>query len=396
MQKPADALIQRAAHAFSLQFGGPPDACGVAPGRVEILGNHTDYNGGGVLTAAIDRYVVAVGRAIDEPVVRALSLDIPAPVEFRLDELSRESGGSWGDYVRCAFAALRWVDAPVGGAEIIVTGDVPAAAGLSSSAALEAAAAMLVLQLYPHPIEPLKLAATLQRGEHEVVGVQCGMLDQFSSLHGRSDCVLFLDCASNEHEALSLGPCPPAIVLCDSNVRRQLRRDAPYNVRRRECEEARQHLSRLLGRKLSGLCEVSSAELRAVQRDVPEPLLSRARHIIGEHERVIVARDYLRAGEAEHLGALMIESHKSSRMHFENSCPALDRLCERAAGQPGHLGGRLCGAGWGGCTVNLVASDAVESFIEGMRRTRGASPGDPPPEIHLCHATDGAQGWRLG
>ncbi|MCK4341460.1 MAG: galactokinase [Phycisphaerae bacterium] len=380
---------------FSPRFGGPPAACGIAPGRVEILGNHTDYNGGCVLTAAIDRHVVAVGRSIDENAVRAQSLNFDTPAEFRLDELSPEPGGNWGDYVKSVFAALRWAGVPVGGVEFVVASDVPVGAGLGSSAALEAAVAMLVLQLYPHLIETPELAALLQRGEHEFAGVRCGLLDQFSSLHGRSDGVIFLDCASCHYEVFSLGPRPPAIVICDSRVRRQLRRDAPYNVRRRECEAARQQFSRLLGRELSGLCDVSSADLRNVGHDVPEPLLSRAWHVIGEHERVIAARDHLRAGEVHRLGALMIESHKSSRTRFENSCAALDRLCEAAAHQSGYLGGRLCGAGWGGCTVNLVELDAVEAFLGGMRRSREPRPDDPPPEIYVCHASDGARGERL-
>lgn len=395
MRRSPDALVERAARVFSARFGGPPVVCGTAPGRVEILGNHTDYNGGCTLTAAIDRHVVAVGRPTDEDVVRAQSLDFRTPAEFHVDELLPEPGGSWGSYVKAAFAALRWAGVPVGGAELVVASDVPVGAGLGSSAALEAAVAMLVLQLYPHPIESQKLAALLQRGEHEFVGVRCGLLDQFSSLHGQSDRVIFLDCASCHHEALSLGPRPPAIVVCDSRVRRQLRRDAPYNIRRRECEAAGQRFSRLLGRELSGLCGVSSADLQNVGCDVPEPLLSRAWHVIGEHERVIAARDYLCAGEVHRLGALMIESHKSSLTRFENSCAALDWLCEVVADQPGYLGGRLCGAGWGGCTVNLVAPDAVEAFLVGMRRSLEPSSDYPPPEIHVCHASNGARGERL-
>ena len=395
MRRSPNALIERAGRVFSLQFGGPPDACGLAPGRVEILGNHTDYNGGCVLTAAIDRHVVAAGRSIDENAVRAQSLDFDTPVEFRIDELPAEPSGDWGDYVKSVFGVLRWAGAAVGGMELIVASDVPVGAGLGSSAALEAAVAMLVLQLYPQPIESQELATLLQRGEHEFVGVRCGLLDQFSSLHGQSDCVIFLDCASGHYEALSLGPHAPTIVICDSRVRRQLRRDAPYNIRRRECEAARQQLSRLLGRELCGLCDVSSAELQKVGRDVPEPLLSRAWHVIGEHERVIAACDHLRAGEACRLGALMIESHKSSRTRFENSCAALDQLCDAAAHQSGYLGGRLCGAGWGGCTVNLVASDTVEVFLDGMRRGLETSSDYPSPEIYICHASDGARGQQL-
>lgn len=395
MSRSPDVLIERAVDVFSTRFGGRPTACGMAPGRVEILGNHTDYNKGCVLTAAIDRHVVAVGRPINDNIVRARSLTFDTPVEFHLDQPPPKPDASWDNYVKSVFAVLRSVGAPVGGVELIIASDVPPGAGLASSAALEAAVAMLVLELYPYSIESLELAALLQRGEHEFTGVQCGLLDQFSSLHGRSDCVIFLDCASLHHEALSLEPRPPAIVICDSGVRRQLGRDAPYNIRRRECEAARQQFSRLLGRALSGLCDVSPAELLEIGSEIPEPILSRARHVIGEHERVIAACDHLRAGQTDRLGALMIESHKSSQKHFDNSCAALDRLCDTAAGRPGYLGGRLCGAGWGGCTVNLVASAAVDDFLDGMRRSLESRPDHAVPELYVCHASDAARAERL-
>ena len=375
-------------------YGTRPAACGIAPGRVEVLGNHTDYNGGAVLTAAIDRYMVAVGRPTAERRVRVHSLNLRASGEIPLDDTAPDPRPSWTSYIKSVFAVLAGAGMRTGGMEIVDASDIPVGAGLSSSAAIEAAVARLVLQVYGGTVEPMALAKLLQRGENEYAGVQCGLLDQFSSIHGRADCVLFLDCTTCEHEALPLGPRAPAIVVIDSRVSRKLGRDAPYNFRRGECEEAFACLRRELSRPLTGLCQASMEELDQFAGRIPEPALSRARHVVGEHERVLAAREALAQGDVERLGALMGQSHASSRAYFENSCDALDRLCELAADQPGFLGGRLCGAGWGGCTVNFVAPGDVESFVEGMNRAVAAWPG-PRPQVHVCYASDGATARTL-
>ena len=394
MRRTPASLIARAAEAFVRCYGRSPTACGVGPGRVEILGNHTDYNGGCVLTAAIDRHITAVGRPIARAVVRVHSMDLESSDEFGLDASGPERRTGWAGYVEAVFAVLRRAGVKIGGMEVVLCGDVPIGAGLSSSAALEAAVAMLILQFHPHPIDTLELARLLQDGENEFTGVRCGLLDQFSSIHGEEDRVIFLDCSTGAHETLPLGRPAPAIVICDSGVTRELGRDAPYNVRRSECEQAAAVLGRLLGRSVAGLCSVSSAELSVVASGIAEPLLSRARHVVEEHERVLAARDLLRTGPAERFGQLLAESHESSRTLFETSCAALDRLCAAAAGQPGCLGARLCGAGWGGCAVALVVSDAVDSFVEGMRTWWGRS-GGSAADIQICYATEGAHGRQL-
>ena len=394
MRRTPEPLIARAAEVFLRCYGRSPTACGVGPGRVEVLGNHTDYNGGCVLTAAIDRHVVAVGRPIARPAVRVHSVDLDSSAEFDLDASGSERCTGWAGYVESVFAALRQVGARAGGMEVVVCGDVPLGSGLSSSAAIEAAVAMLILQLHPHRIDKLELARLLQRGENEFTRVRCGLLDQFSSIHGEDDRVIFLDCSTGAHEMLTLGCPAPAIVICNSGVTRELGHSAPYNVRRSECEQSAALLGRLLDRTIPGLCTVSHQELAAAAPHIPEPLLSRSRHVIEEHERVLAARELLRTGSADRLGQLLTKSHESSRSLFENSCAALDRLCAAAARQPGCLGTRLCGAGWGGCTVTLVVADAVDSFVEGMRRWSEAS-GASAADVQVCYATEGARGWQL-
>jgi galactokinase len=371
-----------------------PVVYGVAPGRVEILGNHTDYNAGAVLTAAIDRHIVAVGRAVDRPVLRARSLDLDDAAELSLTTIIPDTELHWSSYLKAVFGALERLGLEVGGMELIVLGNIPIGAGLSSSAAFEAAVARAVLAAYGQQVDPTVLARGLQQGENHYAGVQCGLLDQFSSICGRQGRVLYLDCATCEYEALSLGDPPPAIVVADSRVSRVLGRDAPYNQRRAECEEARTILEARLGRLLPGLCHVSRAELETWASEIPEPALFRARHVIGEHERVHAARDALGAGDVTRLGALFRESHASSQRFFDNSCEELDRLCVAAAAQPGVLGARLCGGGWGGCTVNLVEASQVDAFVTGMD-TALASWDGPRPVLRACQAADGATGGRL-
>lgn len=361
---------------------------------MEILGNHTDYNGGAVLTAAIDRYVVVVGRATAGTQVRIWSCNLDAAGEFSATALRPEERPDWRSYVKSVFAMLAGAGVAVGGMDLVIASDVPAGAGLSSSAALEASVARAVLQAYPASIEPLRLARLLQRGENEYAKVQCGLLDQFSTIHGQADRVIYLDCASGVHETLSLGSPAPAIVVVDSRVSRQLGHDAPYNTRRRECEEAKTALERQLGRRLNGLCAATPGELEQAASAIPEPPLSRARHVIGEHERVLAARAALIAGDIHRFGRLMEQSHRSSQRYFENSCEALDRLCGLAVQQPGYIGGRLCGGGWGGCTVNLVSAEAVRDFVTGMERAVAQWP-DPRPAVHVCFASDGATGQML-
>jgi len=382
-------VIDEASTAFDTIFGGRPTACGLAPGRVEILGNHTDYNGGCVLTAAIDRHIVVVGRprSGDEACVHSLAMD--AGSRFSVRAPARDPAAAWADYVKGVIALLLETGVEVPAFEAVIASDLPVGSGLSSSAALEAATAHFLGVLTPLTIEPTELALLLQRAENEFVGVRCGILDQFSAIHGRADHVLFLDCATLDHEKLNLGDSPPAIVLCDTQTPRSLA-GGPYNTRRAECEQAVRLLGKALGRPINGLCEVTAEELRRVEAGLPENLGNRTRHVIEENQRVLQARDALRAGRSSDLGRLMRASHESSRVNFENSTEDLDRLCRIAADQPGCIGSRLCGAGWGGCTVNLVAPAAVEGFRSAIASGFQAETGRAPV-IHVCRAADGAR-----
>jgi len=388
-----NATVHQAVAEYERIFGARPEACGVSPGRVEILGNHTDYNGGCVLTAAIDRYLAVVGSACAGEIARVHSIHRNETAEFSVRQPEPRTPRSWIDYVQGVVTVLRPPGRALPAFQAVIAGDLPVGAGLSSSAALDVATAELLRCLASIELPSWELAGLLLRADNEFVGVPCGILDQFSCIHGRADHLMHLDCASLKHELLSLGEHAPAIVLCDPRQPRSLAA-GQYSDRRVECETAAKLLAGLLGRPVVHLCEVSCAELATVESKLPEVLVRRARHIIGEHERVGRARSALHAGRWTDLGGLFAASQESSRVNFENSTPELDLLCRLASAQPSCLGARLCGGGWGGHTINLVVSDAVESFrtamMEGFHEQTGR-----PLLVHVCRAADGAMHLRL-
>lgn len=376
---------------FTRAFGGAPGVVARAPSRVELLGNHTDYNGGLVMAAAIDRFTVVAGRAADGRLGRVRSLQFGAVDEFDVDRIEPGAEGSWGRYVRGVLWALSTHHSARRGFEAAVGGDVPLGAGLSSSASLQASLAMFLVKTGvvdepatdgPPDERRMALARTLQRGENEFVGVASGLLDQFSVLFGKAGHALSLDCRSLEFARLPLGDPAPAIVVCDSKTSRRLA-DGMYNQRRAECERVVAHFG------VGWLRDVSLDQLEADWDRLDPVGRLRARHVLTENERVRRGSEVLRAGRLAEFGALMSASHASSRDDFGNSAPALDALIEAAEAAPGFLGGKLSGAGWAGCTVNLVESGRAAEFAaavaDGYARRTGTV-----PEVHVCHAADGA------
>ena len=402
MSSPSEVAARSA---FAGAFGGGPAVSARAPGRIELLGNHTDYNGGLVLAAAIDRITIVVGRALPGREARVVSANFGQAESFDLDALAPGEPGSWGRYVRGVVWSLREDRGPpASGFEAAIAGDIPLGAGLSSSASLQAAVALFLLGSgvvgrggVPVALTDearLDLARALRRGENEYVGVASGLLDQFSVLFGRAGRALSLDCRSLAYERLPLGDPAPAIVVCDSKTSRRLA-DGMYNLRRSECEGVVASIRCTPGGdSVRTLRDVSPEALRAAWDDLDPVGRRRARHVLSENERVARGSEALRAGDVAGLGRLMSESHASSRDDFENSAPALDALIEAAEAAPGFLGGKLSGAGWAGCTVNLVESGRADAFADFVRdayaRRTGLS-----PEVHVCRAADGASASPL-
>ncbi|MGC8643860.1 MAG: galactokinase [Isosphaeraceae bacterium] len=395
--------------AFTARFGGQPTVLGCAPGRVELLGNHTDYNGGLVMAAAIDRFTVAAGRPVPGTTCRVHAVNYQGTDSFTLDKINRSDDGDWANYIKGVVWAIQDAAGPQlsSAFEMAIAGNVPLGAGLSSSASLEAAIAYFLLQArlvqsrtsslsstdLTDP-ERLALAKILRRSENAFVGVASGLLDQFSSLFGRAHHALYLDCRTLEHDRLPLGDPGPAILVCDSKTSRRLA-DGMYNKRRAECETVVTYFQTAKrAESVSSLRDINRDELERHWDKLDPVGRKRARHVLTENDRVQRGAAALRAGNLAEFGRLVSASHASSRDDFENSSPALNALIEAAETAPGFLGGKLSGAGWAGCTVNLVLAERADSFAETVRTAYARKQGTTP-DIHICHAADGARGWSV-
>ena len=362
-------------------------ASAYAPGRVELLGNHTDYNQGVVLAAAIDRGLTVSGSLRDDDRIVLRASAPGARVDLALADLRPQVEQRWANYPLGVVQQLQRAGFDVRGFAAEVQGDVPAGAGLSSSAALEVATAGLLMKLHGWRIEPLEVAKLCQRAENEFVGVQSGLLDQATSVFGRADHLVFLDF---KDQAISTLPFPPdfALVIADSGKKHNLLQ-SQYNARRAECTAAAQALG------AQSLREITPDRLAAAQAALDPLLYRRAAHIVGENARVWQAIDALRAGDAAAIGALMNASHESSRTNFENSTPELDALTEVARSLGGVLGSRLTGGGFGGGTVTLVNVDAAKTVAEQMRHEYSRRIGHSIAPF-VCRIADGAAvRWSL-
>lgn len=387
------SLGARACAAFVEHFGRAPTIVARAPGRVELLGNHTDYNGGVVMSAAIDRWTVVAGAPSGGPEVRIYSKHFQEILDT--NKPASEVMG-WRRYVLGVLAACRASDTI--GFHAVIDGDIPLGAGLSSSASLETAVALFLRAFEGQNTalddnERMALARTLQCVENEAVGVACGLLDQFSVLLGKSAHALWLDCATTDFGRVSLGDNPPAIVVCDTKSSRRLA-DGQYNVRRAECERVVSYFRTQAGG--GGIRWLRDVTLEQLERHwaMLDPVgKRRARHVLSENERVRAGIQALERGDIAELGRLLSASHESSRLDFENSSSALDTMIDVASGAPGFLGGKLSGAGWAGCTVNLVQGACAAEFAESVQRDYAARTGTTP-EVHICAASEGAT-WEL-
>jgi len=361
---------------FRRQFGREPEFVSEAPGRVNLIGEHTDYNEGFVLPMAIDRTVAVAAAPADGKTVRVYSADFDARDEWRADAPRRTGRREWRDYVRGVAWAMLDGGYELQGADLAIAGDVPQGAGLSSSAALEVAVAGALSVVSGRVVEPRELAVLCQKAENQFVGVQCGIMDQLTAARAKAGHALLIDCRSHEIEHVRL-PDDLAIVVVDSKVARALGETA-YNERREECAAA----ALVLG--VGSLRDASEGDVERL----PEPLRRRTRHVVSENRRVLEAVAALRKDDVGRFGQLMYESHASLRDDFEVSTAELDLLVELASGTEGVVGARLTGAGFGGCTVNLLEREAVGRFdaavVEPYRVKTGLA-----AETFICAAVSG-------
>jgi galactokinase len=368
--------------AFAERFGGAPDLVVRAPGRVNLIGEHTDYNDGFVMPAAIDRWVwIALRPRHDTRVVLA-SLDFGGAADFDLAHLRFEKG--WQEYVKGTAWALQQNGYRLCGFEGVVAGDVPIGAGLSSSAALETASARAFAAVSGLEWDATLMARVAQRAENDWVGVRCGIMDQMASAAGREGHALLIDCRSLETRAVPLPP-ESTVFILDTSTRRGLVHSL-YNERRAQCEEA----VRLLGARSLRDVSVEQIAARAGRTDAERFALRRARHVVTENARTLQAAEALCRGDVLAAGRLMDESHESLMHDFEVVTPALDTMTSCARRAPGCLGARMTGAGFGGCVVALVLGASAAEFGASVAARFPLETG-LTPKIHSCSAAAGAE-----
>ena len=354
------------ARALEEAFGPGAEAVTVtAPGRVNLIGEHTDYNDGFVLPMAIDHAVemAARPRAGPEIRIRAVDLGETAVLSSALP-IATDPERPWSNYVRGVLWALARAGFPAGGMDLAFGGNLPQGAGLASSAALEVATALAAAALGGLRLEVADLARLCQRAENEFVGVQCGIMDPFVSLAAKAGHALLLDCRSLEFRHVPLPLAGHAVAICHSGVRHALVA-SEYNRRRRECADGVEALRRRFP-EVRALRDATLEQLEASRPAVSPVVYRRCRHVVAENARVIAAAGALQEGDLERFGRLMDASHASLRDDYEVSCPEIDLLVELARRSPGVLGSRITGGGFGGCTVSLVAREAVDAFREGV------------------------------
>ena len=388
MQTPAElAALHFASYSVPAQLYA-------APGRVNLIGEHTDYSGGFVMPAAIDfSTIVAISQRNDGRIL-AHSVNYNERIDKPVDELLAGRAHSWSDYVAGVLWALREHGVPVaGGFSFTVAGDVPLGAGLSSSASIEVATAFAVLGATSFDMELPQIALLCQRAENGFVGANVGIMDQFVACCGQQDHAVMIDCRSLQYELAPI-PSDVRLVICNSMVKHTLAESGGgYNTRRAEME-AGLHLLQQHRPEIKLLRDATLEDLDRWGAEMSPVSLKRCRHVITEDNRVLAAVEAFRASDLTRFGRLMQEAHASIRDDFEASCKELDILVDLAVQQPGCYGARMTGGGFGGCTINLVAANQAPAFVEAMRSGYHTATGINA-EIYTSRASAGAHHVQL-
>jgi galactokinase len=374
-----------AAAAFEKRYGRTPRVFR-APGRVNLIGEHTDYNDGFVMPAAIEFATWVAAAPRPDRRLAVYSGNFSEGREFPLDDPEARGQKHWSDYVRGVAVALEREGHKLCGADLYIRGEVPVGSGLSSSAAIEVSAALALLALSGIELGRKQIALACQRAENEFVGMRCGIMDQFISCHGQAGHALLLDCRSLDYRLLPLAP-GARLVICNTGVHHELAA-GEYNKRRADCEAGIHHLAQFLP-GIKALRDVTVADLERHGAGLPEVVYRRCRHVVSEDERMERAASALESGNLEAFGKLMYESHASLRDDYEVSCAELDALVEAASRVRGVYGARMTGGGFGGCTINVVKAEHVDEFRSTVARSYEFATGKTPA-IYVSNAVDGA------
>ncbi len=382
---------ERLRRQFEAEYGHAPRLFS-APGRVNLIGEHTDYNDGYVLPIAIDRRTYVAGAARSDSRVLVRSLNADSSIEFDLTRPGPTRRGSWIDYVEGTARALLERGFELRGANLLLESDVPAGAGLSASAALELAVAYALASLGgATQLDRVQLALAGQAAEHHYVGTLCGIMDQYVAALGQSGIALLIDCRSLGFTPVPLQLGTACVLICDTRVKHELCSSA-YNERRQQCEAGMAVLAAELSKDPAprALRDVTQGELQALAGRLPALIARRCRHVVTENARTLAAAWHLRRGNLAELGALMSASHSSLRHDYEVSCPELDEAVDAALGEHGVYGARMTGGGFGGCTVTLLERDAVDRVSEAITR-RLESRFAKTPRFFPTQACDGVR-----
>ncbi len=370
--------LDKLKNTFASKYGAVPRIFR-APGRINLIGEHTDYNEGFVLPAAIDFATWVAGAARNDRHIRVASLNFERELQFDLDEPPMQGETTWARYAQGVALILERQGFRLRGADLLIDSDVPVGSGLSSSAALEMSTAFALSSLSGHNVEGMTLARIGQSAEHEFAGVRSGIMDQFVSVHGQPNHALLLDCRSLEWSPIPVSHVQ--FIICNTKAKHDLA-ESEYNKRRSECEEA----ARFFGR--NSLRDVTIDEFEARSAEMSEISRMRARHVITENIRVLAAVAALRSGDLPTLGKLINESHESLRRDFEVSSVELDLMADLARRQKNVLGSRMMGGGFGGCTINLIEPGNHREFIEKMTENYHHETGIVP-DIYECEIGQG-------
>lgn len=373
-------LQQQVTEEFRRRYGAEPTLIVRAPGRVNLIGEHTDYNDGYVMPLAIDRAVWIAARPREDAYVTLYSLDFQEMAEFFLPEIVKQDK-LWAEYVQGVAWALQEVGHELKGWDGVIAGDVPIGAGLSSSAAIELASARTFCAIAGIDWNAPEMAKLCQRVENQWIGVNSGIMDQMISATGVKDHAVLIDCRWLYLDSVPLPP-GTAVVVLDTATRRELVTSA-YNERREQCETAARFFN------VPALRDVTLPQLEAVADLLDDLVYRRARHVVSENARTLDAANAMRTGDAETLGRLMNDSHTSLRDDFEVSSDALNLIVDCAREHAACYGARMTGGGFGGCAVALIRAEAAEDFAATVAASYQQRSGRQPA-VYVCHATDGA------
>jgi galactokinase len=374
--------------AFVQRFGQPPSIWVRAPGRVDLMGSHTDYNLGYVLTLPIDRDTWLAARPRSDRTACVQSLNAPGSSCFDVEAITHDEAVPWANYIRGVAAVFRAEGHPFTGFDSLAHSTIPLSSGLSSSAALEAATAMLLRALGGWQAEPVRMALLCQRAENRFVGVNCGILDQYTSILGQAGCALLLDCRDLTSRPVTV-PADIQVVICDTRAKRELG-GSEYGERRAQCEEGARRLARFYP-GVTALRDVSLAQFEVHQADLPAAVARRCRFIIEENERVLRLAEALPGGDRATIRAVTAASYAGARDLYEIASPEMEAMLAAMQAGAGVIGARQAGAGFGGCMVAFVEAGAREAFEADVRRSYAAATGIEP-EIYPVQAAAGAGG----